>query len=123
MNEQRVSAQSAWGRVSYPVFEDDTAPKPAAEMNAFYEALREAVLQYAAQLNERREDGLRLVSAEYVTVFDGERITVTYTLTVRRRGRVIGRKRLTHVWEEGVMIPPQKMCPGIFRRRRGAGKG
>ncbi len=108
MNEQRASEQTACGRVSFPVFSDESASKQAAEMNAFYDSLREALLVYAAELNAQRGDGVRLLTAEYTSVTDKERITVTYTITVRRRGRVIGRKRLIHTWEDGVLIPPRK---------------
>ncbi len=113
MKEQRTLELSACARVSYPVFTDENAPKQAGEMNAFYEALRDAALAYAAELNEGHKDGIRLLAAEYTAEVAGERITVTYTVSVRRRGRVIGRKQLIHIWENGVLIPP----------RRGRGKG
>lgn len=117
MNERRTAAQTAFGRVSFPVFSDENAPKRAAEINAFYEVLRDAALAYAAELNADRSDGIRLLTAEYISVTAGDRITVTYTLTVRRRGRVIGRKQLTHTWEDGLLLPPQKERAGFFRRR------
>lgn len=123
MNEQRASAQNAWGRVSFPVFVDENTPKQASEMNAFYETLRDAVLAYAEELNAERREGLRMLAAEYTAATVGQQITVTYIVTVRHRGRVIGRKRLTHTWEDGVLIPPRKKKKPLFGKRRSAGKG
>ena len=123
MNERRTSAQSGFGRVSFPVFSDGDIQKRTAEINAFYEAFRDAVLAYAAELNADRAEGIRFLTAEYTSVTEGERITVVYTFTVRRRGRVIGRKRLTHRWEDGLLLPPQKERAGFFRRHLPARKG
>ena len=124
MTQRRESVGTACGRVSYPVFADESTPAHAEEMNVFYKSLADAAVAYAARLNEQREGGMRFLTAEYRAEITDGRIAVEYTITLRRRGRTIARKRLTHLWEAGTLVPPprKRFFTGIFgvlkRKRR-----
>lgn len=123
MTERRQSVCTAYGRVSYPVFEEETVALHAEEMNAFYNALADAVVAYAAELNREREGGVRVLTAEYRSEITERRVTVEYTICLRRRGRVTARKRLTHTWEAGTLVPPRKHMPRPKKRKSKGGTG
>lgn len=117
---RRALVETAFARVAYPTFTDGQAPAHAEEMNVFYRALAEAVTGYAAALNESRDGGTRFLTADYRTESSGARITVFYTLTLRRRGRTAARKQMVHVWESGALVPLRKHAE---KKRRSPGGG
>jgi|GEM_PF-4492614 len=100
MEIRRTGALFSGGRVEIPVF--DGAPG-AARMNEFYAAYRAAVLDFAASLADSRR-----VWADCAVREDGACVTVVCTIRLRRRGRTEATLTLTHVWEDGLLVPPER---------------
>lgn len=122
MREKREARITPYMRIVYPVFENESAPIQTQEMNAFYAALADAVEVYAAEIAGRRESGIRILTADYKTRAENDRIVVEYKLTVRRRGRTEAAKTLLHTWEEGMLLPVRKYgnpFPKVLRKVRG----
>jgi hypothetical protein len=105
-------------RISFPVFWDEEHPAYAEEMNAFYTAFREAAAACASAWNRRDGTGGRTLLAEYRICETGQGIVVVYRLTVRRHGRILAEKRITHVWKEGMLVPEKKGFLRIFTNRK-----
>ncbi len=124
MTETRKTVAQPYVRISYPVFEDESVPNHAQEMNAFYHVLAEAVQKASVEIG-RQKDGVRILTADYKTKTEGKQITVEYRITVRRRGRIECAETLVHSWEDGVLIPPSGKknvlfkARGLLTRRRG----
>ena len=120
MTETRKTLAQPYVRISYPVFEEESAQ--AQEMNAFFLAFADAVTSVSEEI-VRRKDGIRILSADYKTKTEENRITVTYRITVRRRGRIECAQTLSYTWEEGALLLPEKkknvltkLCGRLTRR-------
>ncbi len=119
MTERRQLVSGAYMRISYPEFSDEGSKDGTERMNAFYKSLADASSAYAEELNREREGGLRILTAEYRTMFTVTGCVVEYKITVRRRGRVIGKKSLVHHWENGVLVPERMGDRRIHRMAEG----
>ena len=99
--EKRITEHFARGHVAYPQLEGEE--KSHEIFNAFYRTLRDAAVSYMDEIGPAS-----LYTADYTLKQEENILTVEYTLRLRRRGRVIQRKAVTHRWEDGYLIPPGK---------------
>lgn len=118
MTEKREVRITPHMRIAYPMFEDESASDHVLEMNAFYTVLTDALAVYAEEIAEDRAGGIRILTADYKTRAENNRIAVEYRLAVRRRGKTEAAKTLLHIWENGVLVPPQKRRSHCSKLRR-----
>ncbi len=95
------------GHVLYPIFSPSPGEEAAAQrMNEFYRTLREAAEQIA-----RDSAGSERYTAECKAEIAADgRIQVSCLLRLRHRGRTLAQKKLTHLWQNGLLIPPKKQA-------------
>ena len=98
--EKRITENFARGRIAYPQLEEDTIH---SVFNAFYRTLRDAAVSYINEIGTAC-----LYTADYILKQEEDVLTVEYILRLRRRGRIVQRKTVTHRWENGYLLPPGK---------------
>lgn len=91
--------------VMIPVFFPESGDKGETEntrrMNGFYDELKSAVFGYAD--SESFPEGGRYFAKAQVTE-DEDELTVKVTMRLRREGRTLSERTLTHTWKNGVVI-------------------
>ena len=99
--EKRITENFARGRIAYPQLEGEE--KFHEIFNGFYRTLRDAAVSCMDEIGPAC-----LYTADYTFRQEESILTVEYVLRLRRRGRVVLRKAMTHRWENGYLIPSGK---------------
>lgn len=91
--------------VMIPVFFSESGDKWENEntrrMNSFYDELKSAVFSYAE--SESFPEGGRYFAKAQVTA-DEDELTVKVIMRLRREGKTLSERILTHTWKDGAVI-------------------